>query len=135
MEQSAIFQPMAIQAGLIILVGLWLVWARVGSVLRGKVNMKDVAENGWQGWIKQAGDNFDNQHQVPLLFFVTCFILYLTNSVTAFAIGLAWFFVISRVAHALVHLTFNHIFTRFLIFFSGIITLAILIITAARAVF
>lgn len=134
MEQSLIFQPMIVQASLMVIVGFWLVWARVGSVMRGKVDMKDVAKNGWQGWIKQAGDNYGNQFELPVLFFALCFILFLTNSVTSLALTVAWVFAISRVAHALIHLSFNHIMTRFSVFFIGVLSLAVLFILTARAV-
>ncbi|MEP1229941.1 MAG: MAPEG family protein [Litorimonas sp.] len=134
MEQSVIFQPMLLQATLMVLGGVWLVWARVGSAIRGKVDMKDVEENIWYGWIKNAGDNFNNQFQVPVLFFTLCFILYLTNSVTPTVVVLAWFFAISRICHALVHLTFNHVTTRFLIFFLGVLSVAALLILTIRSV-
>ena len=135
MEQSLIFQPMALQAGLMVCVGFWLIWARVGSVVRGKVSMDDVAKHGWQGWIKQAGDSYGNQFEMPVLFFALCFILYLTSSVTSAAVMLAWIFAVSRIFHALVHLTFNHISTRFSVFFIGVLCLTGLFILTARAVF
>ena len=135
MEQSLIFQPMTVQTGLMVCVGFWLVWARVGSVARGKVDMKDVVKNGWQGWIKQAGDSYGNQFELPVLFFALCLILFLTNSVSPPAVMIAWAFAISRVAHALIHLSFNHIMTRFSVFFIGVLSLAALFILTARAVF
>lgn len=134
LEQSDIFVPMVVQMALMLAVGIWLIWARVGSVARGKVNMSDVARSGWQGWIKQAGDNFDNQHQLPHLFFTACFLLYLTNSVSDFAIIAAWVFALSRIVHAGVHLTFNHIMTRFLCFFVGVVSLAVLFVNVLLAV-
>jgi len=135
MEQSVIFQPMVLQAGLMVIVGFWLIWARVGSVARGKVDMKDVAKHGWQGWMKQAGDSYSNQYELPVLFFALCLILFLTNSVTLLAVTLAWVFAVSRIVHALIHLTFNHIMTRFSVFFIGVLSLTGLFILTARAVF
>jgi len=126
---------MTVQAGLMIAVAFWLAWARVGSVVRGKVDMKDVEEHGWQGWMKNAGDNFNNQYELPLLFFALCFILFLSNSVTPLVMGLAWFFVISRILHAGVHLSFNLIPVRFLIFFLGVLSVTGLFILTVRAVF
>ena len=135
MEQTLIFQPMILQAALMVCVGYWLIWARVGSVARKKVDMKSVAQNGWQGWMKQAGDNFSNQHELPLLFFALCIILFLTNSVTHLALTLAWIFVISRIIHAFIHLSFNHIMTRFMVFFIGVLSLTGLFIITANVVF
>ena len=135
MEQSTIFQPVIIQAGLMVLIAFWLVWARVGSVMRGKVDMRDVVKDGWQGWIKNAGDNYGNQFELPLLFFVLCTVQFLLGSVTQFTLLVAWVFVVSRIIHAGIHLTFNHIFTRFLVFFTGAISLTVLFILTAKAVF
>lgn len=135
MDMIDIFKPVIVQAGLMIVILFWLAWARVGSILRGKVDMKDVAVNGWPGWIKNAGDNFGNQCELPVLFFVICIVLYLTNSVTPLTLGLAWFFVISRIIHAGIHLTFNHILTRFLVFFVGALSLTALVILTAKGVF
>jgi hypothetical protein len=39
-----------------------------------------------------------------------------TQTVTALELGLAWAYVGLRLAHSLVHLTLNHIFTRLTIF-------------------
>ncbi len=116
MEMNEIFKPVMVQAAMMLLVGFWLVWARVGSLLRGKVNEADVEKNGWQGWIKNAGDNFNNQFQVPVLFFVLCFGLYLMNAVTPMVMMIAWFFVATRAVHALIHLSVNIINLRFLAF-------------------
>ncbi len=135
MDMSDIFKPLIVQAGLMILIAFWLVWARVGSVIRGKVDMKDVAKNGWPHWIEMAGNNFKNQYELPLLFFVVCIVLFLTNSVTPLILGLAWFFVFTRIVHTLIHLTFNHIFTRFLVFFSGALSLTALVILTAKGIF
>lgn len=135
MEQSLIFQPMMVQAGLMILVAFWLVWARVGSIVRGKITMQDVMKTGWPGWIKKAGDNYGNQYELPVLFFALCIVLFLTNSVTPTVMTLAWVFAISRIAHALVQLSFNHIMTRFSIFFLGALCLTGIAIHAIKAVF
>lgn len=135
MENIEIFKPLIVQAGLMILTAFWLVWARVGSVARGKVDMKDVAKTGWQGWIKNAGDNYSNQYEMPILFFVVCFVLFLTSSVSPLLIKLAWAFVAFRILHAAVHLTFNHILLRFFLFFSGGLILTAMFLLTAQAVF
>lgn len=134
-EQIEILTPVVAQMILMILIAFWLVWARVGSIARGKVTMKDVSRDGWQGWIKNAGDNYSNQFELPVLFYAACFTLYFTNSVSDHAVHLAWAFVILRIIHAGVHLTFNHIMTRFVVFFLGAIALMALVWLCAKAVF
>jgi len=131
-----IIAPMLVQVALMLLITLWLAWARVGSVVRGKVDMIDVAENGWQGWIKNAGDNYSNNYEAPILFFVLCFIFLIleisthVNVIGTTTVIVAWFFVVIRILHAIVHLSFNHILIRFSLFFVGIICLIIMFLMA-----
>ena len=118
--------PMLTQASVMLLITLWLAWARVGSVVRGKVDLKDVAKNGWQGWIKNAGDNYSNNYEAPILFFVLSFVFLTLEFATHVSVVgspiiiVAWVFVISRILHAIVHLSFNHILLRFLLFLVGV---------------
>jgi len=125
---NALIGPMLMQAALMIVVSFWLAWARVGSILRGKLDAKEIARTGvWpRGWIRNAGDNYSNQYEAPILFFVLCFILIQLESVTSLAVLGAWGFVGSRYVHALIHLTKNVIPLRFLAFLVGIIMLCLL---------
>ncbi|MEM7741374.1 MAG: MAPEG family protein [Pseudomonadota bacterium] len=61
-------------------------------------------------------DNLKNQFEVPVLFYAAIGLTIASESVTPFLIVLAWVYVILRVAHAIVHVTINHIRTRFLVF-------------------
>lgn len=135
MDATEIFKPLVIQAGLMVFLTYWLAWARIGSIARGKVKQADVAKHGWQGWIKNAGDNYSNQYEMPILFFVVGILLYLSQSVTPLVLGLAWFFVATRIFHALIHISKNIIPLRALVFFIGGITLTAMYVLLAMAVF
>ncbi|WP_017930495.1 MAPEG family protein [Robiginitomaculum antarcticum] len=131
-----IFKPVFVQAIMMMLIACWLVWARVGSAVRGKVDMRDVVKNGWpRGWIKNSGDNFDNQYQVPLLFIAVCIIAFVTAQADHNLVLLAWAFVALRIVHAAIHLTFNHILMRFSAFLASTLILFAMIIKLALAVF
>ena len=132
---SLIF-PILAQAGLILCLGLWLVWARMGSVARGKVSIKDVRKKGeWPaGWIRNAADNFNHQFELPILFFVLCFALIHLDVVSDVANFFAWLFVASRIVHSLIQLSVNHIPTRFIIFILGVVcTIALFIVAVSAA--
>ncbi len=135
MEMSEIFKPMLVQAAMMTVLGYWLVWARIGSLVRGKITEKDVEKHGWQGWIKNAGDNYSNQFEIPVVFFVLCFALFLMNAVTSTVMLLAWLFVGSRALHALIHLSVNVIKYRFLVFLLGYFLLTALLVFALMAAF
>lgn len=68
-----------------------------------------------------AGRHFDNQFQVPLLFFITCLATQVFNAVDTTALILAWAFIGTRLIHTFVHLTSNNVLRRALSFFAGFI--------------
>ena len=136
--------PMVVMAIWIILLAFWLAWAHIGSIARGVVDVKEFAKTGvWpHAWIRNAGDNFNNQSEIPLLFFALCLLL----MVLKFESGssamfhhhwishVGWLFVGSRIAHSLNQLTVNHIPTRFLTFLFGVICVAVIAVFALGVV-
>ena len=102
----------------------------MGSVLRGRITLESVIEAGeWpKGWVRNAGDNFNHQFEAPMFFFAVGLILIQLGVDSALAVGLAWFFVATRVAHGFVQLTFNHIPTRFFLFLAGFVAVGCLVI-------
>ena len=59
---------------------------------------------------------FMNLLEAPLLFYVTCFCALLAGRVDAWALGLAWAYVALRVLHSLVHLSYNRVSHRLVVF-------------------
>jgi len=49
-------------------------------------------------------------------FYADCVAMYVTGTVDALAVNLAWVFVALRVGHSLVHLNFIHVITRVTLF-------------------
>lgn len=73
--------------------------------------------------IQKLANNFQNQFQVPVLFYVAC-IMALLFSVTGPVMGaLAWGFVITRVGHTIVHTTSNIVRIRAALYFLGVLLL------------
>lgn len=70
--------------------------------------------------------NYMNLLEMPLLFYVACIILYVTKSVDAGSLYLAWGYFASRVFHSAVHLTYNNVMHRVTVFALGNVVLAIL---------
>jgi hypothetical protein len=67
-----------------------------------------------------------NLLEIPLLFYVACITLYVTRHVDAPAVWLAWAYVALRAVHSLVHLTYNNVIHRLVVFaLSNVILLAL----------
>lgn len=116
--------PMAVMVLLIVLVGLVAVKARFGSVKRGEVSPKYFrlmeAENVPDS-ITKSTRNFNNQFELPVLFYVAC-TLYISLGIdSTVGVAFAWAFVFFRYVHAYIHLTYNYTIHRMLSFWAGFI--------------
>jgi hypothetical protein len=113
--------------GALALALLWyLGFLRVPLVLGGKVRMKDIAlsRDPWPEREKQVSNAFDNQFQLPVLFYVAGFAA-IWFGPTLFEVALALLFVVTRYAHAVVHVTTNHVVRRFQAYTAGLVLLCV----------
>jgi hypothetical protein len=78
------------------------------------------------GSVALANRNLMNLLELPLLFYVACLALYVTLSVDPLAVALAWLYVGLRVAHSLVHLTYNNVIHRFGVYAASSFLLCVL---------
>ena len=60
--------------------------------------------------------NLYNQFEWPLLFYVAGILLHLLGAVTELAVGLAWLFVVGRLAHSFVQIFTTNVRLRGLVF-------------------
>ena len=60
--------------------------------------------------------NMMNLLELPVLFYVACLILYVTDRVSSVALGLAWGYVGLRIAHSAIHLTYNRVRDRLTVY-------------------
>ena len=110
---------MSLMVLLTVIVGLITVKTRFVSVKKGSVKAKyfrlmlgqDIPEN-----ITKTTRNFNNQFEIPVLFYVICTLYISMNIDSLVAIVLAWLFVFFRYLHSYIHLTYNHILHRLTVF-------------------
>lgn len=67
--------------------------------------------------IAKFGRNFNNLFEVPTLFYAAAITALALDITSPFLILMAWTFVILRVIHCGIHLTYNHPLHRFIPFF------------------
>jgi hypothetical protein len=58
-------------------------------------------------------NNLKNLFELPVLFYVLCLFLLVTEQVDTLYVVVAWLFVLFRYLHSFVHCTSNHVMTRF----------------------
>ena len=90
-----------------------------------KISFYRTFDEGTQpGRLHLLARHVQNHFEVPPLFYVGVIFLYITNSVTFFALGLAWLYVASRCVHSFIHLGSNNVSQRFFTFGASLIFLA-----------
>jgi hypothetical protein len=79
-----------------------------------------------------AANNLKNLFELPVLFYMLCLYLYVTGAVDGIDVMLAWAFVAFRVAHSIVHCSFNLVLLRFWLYIGASVALWSMLL---RAVF
>ena len=97
-------------------------------MLRRKVDPQSIALSAQKdaGLADTRGaDNFNNQFQLPVLFYVAVAVAILsgTSDASRVLVWLAWAFVATRLLHALVQWTYNRVVHRFALYAIGALVL------------
>ncbi len=119
MDQTLIFQPMGALVALTFLVLGFVPFRRFQAAFSGKVKRDDFKYGespNVPGAVSIPNRNLMNLLELPVLFYVACLTLFVSEHVTQLQLTLAWTYVGLRAAHSLVHLTFNNVFVRLTIF-------------------
>jgi len=135
MDPEQIFLPVVVQI-LITIGGFMLLGIRKAKALKaGGVDTSKTPLNNdaWPDNVLMVSNNVRNQFQVPILFYVLCFLFYSINAVTSTVIYLAWAFVVTRIIHAYIHMSSNNVPARFRAFALGFVIMVIMTIYAAKA--
>ena len=69
--------------------------------------------------MKKVANNYQNQFEVPVLFYALLPLLLVTGLADAVSVSLAWVFVASRLVHSYIHLGSNIVIRRFRVFVFG----------------
>jgi hypothetical protein len=121
MSIQAILLPLFVEVALTFVLLFWTGGARIGSVQRGETRVRDIAlgQSNWSPRVTQIGNAFRNQLEVPVLFYVLTILALMTRQADLLFVVMAWVFVLSRLVHALIHVTSNHVRHRLIAFAFG----------------
>jgi hypothetical protein len=100
---------------------------RVPRVMRGEINVDDIAvdRSAYPLRARLLSNNFDNQFQLPVLFFAGALLALAVGLTGWFDVLLAWLFVALRHVHAVIHVTTNRVYRRFAAYTAGLAVLAV----------
>lgn len=126
--QVELMVPVFVQIALTFVLLVRMAQQRVGALKAKDTTMADIAvdSTAYPKPVLQAANAFHNQLQLPVLFYVVVAFSLIFSQSDYVMLVLAWVFVITRLWHAWVHSTHNHIPTRFRVFAIGLAALALM---------
>ncbi|HZJ13306.1 MAG TPA: MAPEG family protein [Methyloceanibacter sp.] len=137
MSFEAILLPMFVQVALTFVLLFWTIFLRLRAVRRGEVSPQQVAlrQPNWPPHVQQVSNAFHNSVEMPTLFYVVVLLGLMSKTLDVTVYVLMWMFVLSRVVHAVIHVTSNDLRHRTPMFLIGAIALALIwILIAGRII-
>jgi len=125
MSIQMVLLPVFVEVALTFVLMFWMARARVAAVSGGECKVRDIAlrQPNWPVGVTQIGNAYHNQLELPVLFYVLTGLALVTKLADLAFVLLAWLFVATRVAHAYIMVTSNHVPRRFRAFAIGAFTL------------
>ena len=124
MSYQMILAPLFVQVLLTLFIGYGLAGNRFRAVkqddMAGPVSLR---EPNWPAYVRKFEYNYQNQFELPVLFYLLTVLAIITRHADLFFVLMAWVFVTLRVLHAIVHVTNNEIRVRGAFFFAGALVL------------
>ena len=132
MSIQAVLLPLFVEVALTFVLLYWMAYQRTSALNAGEINPRDVdlRQPNWPPRMAQVANAFQNQLELPLLFYVLTILSLMTRHADLLFVVLAWIFVVCRLLHAYIHVTSNDVRHRGLAF--GV---AALVLTIMWAIF
>ena len=122
----AILRPALALVGWTLLVLLLVPYRRFKAAFGGRVASRDFKFGESERVppdVSIPNRNFMNLLEAPVLFYVVCIIAYVTQNADAATVNLAWTYFGLRVAHSVVHLTYNKVMHRLTAYAASMVVL------------
>jgi hypothetical protein len=121
MGATQVLAPVFVQVALTSVLFLWMGRLRFNDIRSGEVRPVDVVlgQPNWSTKTTQLMNAFRNQFELPVLFYLVSVLALFTARAGMTLVVLAWLFVITRILHALIHVTTNNLQRRGILYAAG----------------
>jgi hypothetical protein len=128
MNLSLVLFPVFVQVALTFVLLGRMAYARIAALRAAEVSFRDIAlgQDAWPARPTQLGRAYQNQFELPVLFYVLVALSILTRKDDLLFVVMSWLFVLLRIAHAYVHTTSNDVPARGRLFGAGMVVLALM---------
>jgi hypothetical protein len=128
MSVQAVLFPLFVEVALTFVLLVCTGRVRTATISSGQVQVGDIAlgQQNWPARPTQFANAYKNQFELPVLFYVLTILAWITRQADLLFVILAWVFVLTRLAHAYVHVTSNRLRNRFALFAAGFFVLVVM---------
>jgi hypothetical protein len=108
------------------IVWIWMYVVRIGEIRRRRLDAQTFARARDAATALERttpADNLRNLFEVPVLFYTLCTFVAVTGLTSAAMLLAAWIYVALRVAHSLIHVTYNRVMHRFYVYAASTVLL------------
>ncbi len=122
----AMFWPVLALVLLTFGVAVRMLVVRIGEMRRLRIHPQKVAVSAQaaQHFVDtRAADNYRNLFEMPVLFYALAILTFVTAGGSSLLLMLAWLYVALRVAHSVIHCSYNRVMHRFAAFISSALVL------------
>jgi len=128
MDRTAILIPVLALACLTLLVLVALGIFRIAGIVSGRFaptyyTLFRESDDQEPDIVRAVARNYHNLLELPVLFYTGCLVAYAANLVSQPLVNLAWVFVSLRLVHTAIHVTYNRVGHRMVVFISGFFVL------------
>ena len=112
--------PLLIQAFLVFFVWFRMYRDRLGEIKRKHIQAQDLASRSRSRKLltdsAASSDNLMNQFEMPVLFFIAILLTLGLMIIDPALVFLSWLYVGLRIVHALIHIVYNNVMHRFIVY-------------------
>lgn len=128
-KEKKMLYAMTLMVLLVFILGCTTLSVRIASVKKGDVSIRYyqlMEGDKVPDIVTKTSNNFSNQFEIPTLFYVVAVLYMHFNIESTFSLVVAGVFVLSRYLHSYIHLTYNNVLHRMLIFWLGVLCILML---------
>ena len=137
---SPILAPVIALALWTFVMGVWLYATRIPALTKYNIvydpqRPSEEFHAQLPAWVRWKADNYNNLLEQPTLFYAVALTLAFLDAGSGLNAGLAWAYVVLRIAHSLVQAIINKVLIRFALFAASSLVLLVMTLRAAWIVF
>lgn len=127
---QSMMTPVLMLASWTLVMWLWMYATRIPAMQKAGINAAELKEKSQLDVlprsVRQVADNYNHLHEQPVVFYALAVYSHLVGVADPVNVGLAWAYVVLRVAHSVFQATINFIPVRFMLFaLSSVVLIAI----------